>query len=85
MIETARREMIYFRYYFSIQFEQVFQYWKLGMVLGSVVHVFLKDYIHNAFRSMGEKKLGIVKSCSGQCRMPILQSGVSGKLGTALM
>lgn len=30
------------------------------MVLGSVVSVFLKDYIHNIFRSMGEKKLGIV-------------------------
>ncbi len=30
------------------------------MVLGSVVSVFFKDYIHNIFRSMGEKKLGIV-------------------------
>lgn len=30
------------------------------MALGSVVSVFLKDYIHNVFRSMGEKKLGIV-------------------------
>ena len=60
MIEIARREMIYFWYYFSIQFEQIFRYWILGMVLGSVVSVFFKDYIHNIFRSMGEKKLGIV-------------------------
>lgn len=30
------------------------------MVLGSAVSVFLKDCIHNVFRSMGEKKLGIV-------------------------
>ncbi len=60
MIEIARREMIYFWYYFSIQFEQIFRYWVLGMVLGSVVSVFLKDYIHNIFRSMGEKKLGIL-------------------------
>ena len=29
------------------------------MVLGSVVSVFFKDSIHNIFRSMGEKKLGI--------------------------
>lgn len=29
------------------------------MVLGSIVSVFLKDHIHNIFRSMGEKKLGI--------------------------
>ncbi|MDE6529743.1 MAG: permease [Lachnospiraceae bacterium] len=60
MIEIAKREAIYFWYYFSIQFEQIFWYWILGMVLGSVVSVFFKDYIHNIFRSMGEKKLGIV-------------------------
>lgn len=29
------------------------------MVLGSIASVFLKDTVHNAFRSMGEKKLGI--------------------------
>lgn len=52
--------MIYFWYYFSIQFEQIFRYWVLGMVLGSVVSVFFKDTIHNIFRSMGEKRLGIV-------------------------
>ena len=60
MIETARREMIYFWYYFSIQFEQIFRYWVLGMVMGSVISVFFKDTIHNIFRSMEEKRLGIV-------------------------
>ena len=60
MIETVRREMIYIWYYFNIQFEQIFRYWVLGMVLGSVVSVFFKDTIHNIFRSMGEKRLGIV-------------------------
>lgn len=59
MGNVLRREWIYFWYYFSIQFEQIFRYWVLGMVLGSVVSVFFKDAIHNAFRSMGEKKLGI--------------------------
>lgn len=29
------------------------------MVLGSAVSVFLKDYIHNSFRSLGEKRLGV--------------------------
>lgn len=29
------------------------------MVLGSAVFVFLKDFIHNTFRSLGEKSLGI--------------------------
>ena len=52
--------MIYFWYYFSIQFEQIFRYWVLGMVMGSVISVFFKDTIHNIFRSMEEKRLGIV-------------------------
>ncbi|MCI8550774.1 MAG: permease [Lachnospiraceae bacterium] len=60
MIDILRREVIYFWYYFSIQFEQIFKYWVLGMVLGSVISVFFKENIHRAFRSMGEKKLGIV-------------------------
>lgn len=60
MSDVLKREWVYFWYYFSVQFEQIFRYWVLGMVLGSVVSVFLKDTIHNAFRSMGEKKLGIV-------------------------
>lgn len=60
MSDILKRECIYFWYYFSIQFEQIFRYWVLGMALGSVVSVFFKDTIHNAFRSMGEKKLGVV-------------------------
>lgn len=59
MIDTLSREGIYLWYYFSIQLEQIFPYWILGMVLGSAVSVFLKDRIHNTFRSLGEKKLGV--------------------------
>lgn len=58
MIEILRREGIYLWYYFSVQFEQIFVYWLFGMILGSVVSVFLKDKIHNAFRTLGEKKIG---------------------------
>ena len=58
MIELLRREAVYLWYYFSVQLEQIFQYWVLGMVLGSLVSVFLKEHIHRAFRSMGEKRLG---------------------------
>jgi uncharacterized membrane protein YraQ (UPF0718 family) len=58
MIDTLRREGIYLWYYFSVQLEQIFPYWILGMVLGSAVSVFWKDRIHNTFRSLGEKKLG---------------------------
>lgn len=60
MSNILKREWIYFWYYFSIQIGQIFRYWVLGMVLGSVVSVFFKDAIHNAFRSMSGKKLGIM-------------------------
>lgn len=58
MIDILRREAVYLWYYFSVQLEQIFQYWVWGMVLGSLVSVFLKEHIHRAFRSMGEKRLG---------------------------
>ena len=59
MGDVLKREWIYFWYYFSVQFEQIFRYWVLGMVLGSVVSVFFKERIHNAFEAMGKRKLGI--------------------------
>lgn len=58
MIDILRREAVYFWYYFSIQLEQIFWYWVLGMVIGSIVSVFLKNHIHDLFRSLGSKKLG---------------------------
>lgn len=60
MADMLHREAVYLWYYFSIQLEQIFKYWVLGMVLGSLVSVFLKDRIHSAFRFMGEKRLGIL-------------------------
>lgn len=59
MIEVIRREAVYLWYYFSVQLEQIFLYWVLGMVLGSAISVFLKDRIHGVFRAMGEKRLGV--------------------------
>ncbi len=59
MLEIIQREAIYLWYYFSVQLEQIFRYWVLGMVIGSAVSVFLKDHIHGLFRSLGNKKLGI--------------------------
>lgn len=60
MIDLLRRELIYLWYYFSVQFGQIFRYWVLGMVLGSLISVFAKDHIHNAFRSLQGKRLGIL-------------------------
>ncbi|MDE6732188.1 MAG: permease [Oscillospiraceae bacterium] len=59
MIETIHREAVYLWYYFSVQLEQIFWYWVLGMLIGSAVSVFLKDHIHGIFRSLGNKKLGV--------------------------
>ena len=33
MFDILRREVIYLWYYFSLQLEQIFGYWVLGMVL----------------------------------------------------
>ena len=59
VLDILQRESIYLWYYFTVQFEQIFRYWVLGMLIGSAVSVFLKDRIHNVFRSLGEKKLGV--------------------------
>jgi uncharacterized membrane protein YraQ (UPF0718 family) len=59
MIELLNREFIYLSYYFSIQLEQIFPYWLLGMVIGSVVSVFGKEKIHLLFRNLKNTKLGV--------------------------
>lgn len=60
MLEVLHREFVYIWYYFTLQFQQIFRYWVLGMVLGSAVSVFLKDYIHGFVRKLGSKNLGII-------------------------
>lgn len=56
----VRREFIYLWYYFSVQLEQIFDYWIMGMVLGSAISVFAKDRIHSTFSGISEKKLGVL-------------------------
>ena len=55
-----KREAVYLFYYFNLQFEQIFNYWILGMAIGSFISVFCKDKIHNLFGSMRDKKLGLL-------------------------
>ncbi len=59
MIDILRREGIYLWFYFSVQFEQIFPYWVLGMILGSFISVFGKGRISALFLKLQEKKLGI--------------------------
>ena len=58
-MEILRREFIYIWYYFSVQLEQVFFYWVLGMVIGSLISVFAKDAIHSLFAGLKDKKMGL--------------------------
>ncbi|MBR2524002.1 MAG: permease [Clostridiales bacterium] len=51
-VETIKTELLYILYYFSVQLNQIFWYWVLGMIIGSVVSVFFKDRIHNLMRNM---------------------------------
>lgn len=60
MIEAIRRELIYFWYYFTIQFDQIFRYWVLGIILGSIISVFGKDKIHRLFTALQNKRLGVL-------------------------
>lgn len=59
MIEAIRREGIYLWYYFSIQFEQIFWYWVLGILIGSFISVFGKARIHSLMDTVNRKNLGI--------------------------
>lgn len=59
MLETIEREIIYISYYFMVQFRQIFVYWVLGMVIGSLISVFAKDAIHSLFAGLKDKKMGI--------------------------
>ena len=59
-MEILRRELVYIWYYFTVQLEQIFGWWVLGMVIGSAVSVFAKDSIHRAFRALQGKRLGVL-------------------------
>ena len=60
MGEIIQRELIYFWYYFDIQFQQIAGYWVLGMALGSLISVFGKEKIHSLFTMLQGKKLGVL-------------------------
>lgn len=59
-MDVLRREWVYIWYYFTVQLEQIFRWWVLGMLIGSAVSVFAKDSIHRAFRALKGKRLGVL-------------------------
>lgn len=60
ILEVLQREFVYLRYYFVLQLSQIAPYYLLGIVLGSVISVFVKNRIHSLFRALGNKKLGVL-------------------------
>ncbi|MBD5157149.1 MAG: permease [Butyrivibrio sp.] len=60
MSEIIKREAVYLRYYFDLQLRQILPYFVIGILLGSVISVFVKERIHGLFRSLGNKKLGVL-------------------------
>lgn len=58
MINILHREFVYIWFYFDVQLEQIFKYWLIGILIGSLISVFAKNKIHNAFQSMNVKKWG---------------------------
>ncbi len=60
MIDTIKGQLIYFWYYFEIQFNQIFIYWLVGIVVGSIISVFAKDRINKFFLYIDKKNLGIL-------------------------
>ncbi len=59
MSDVIRREAVYLWYYFTIQFEQIFKYWLIGIILGSVISVFGKNKIHHIFIRMKDNRWGL--------------------------
>ena len=57
--EIFRREFTYLAYYCDVQFRQIAVYWAAGILIGSVISVFLKDRIHSLMRSMNGAKCGV--------------------------
>jgi uncharacterized protein len=60
LIEILKREGIYLWYYSSVLFEQIFKFWVLGIVAGSVISVFGKSRIHSLLVTINRKNIGML-------------------------
>lgn len=54
------REFVYLWYYLSILFHQIFPYWAIGIVIGSVISVFAKEKINRLFVSVKDTRMGLL-------------------------
>ena len=58
LLDILHREFVYLWYYFTVQLEQIFLWWVLGMVIGSAISVFAKDKLHHLFGALSRLRLG---------------------------
>lgn len=72
MVHTIMREAEVLWQYFLIQLDQIFIYWVLGMVTGSMVSIFFKGWIHQRAAMLAEQKQGIIPAVVAIMAAPIL-------------
>jgi len=60
MIDVLHREFTYIWFYFTVQLSQIAGYWAIGILIGSVVSVFLKNRIHSALTELNSDRFGIL-------------------------
>ena len=53
MIDILYREFVYISYYFEIQLRQILGWYIFGLIVGSVISVFMKDRILHAMERLG--------------------------------
>ncbi|MBO5544709.1 MAG: permease, partial [Oscillospiraceae bacterium] len=78
MTRILRREFIYLWYYTELQLRQIFWYWVLGILIGSLVSVFAKEGIHRLFQRMQGRRIGlfgIVPACLLGIASPLCMYG----------
>ncbi len=59
MVDLFRRELVYIVYYLSLQVQLIALYWGLGILIGSLVSVFVKNRIQQVFLRLQNKQLGV--------------------------
>ena len=78
MLDILCREAVYIWFYFDLQLRQIFWYWVLGMVIGSLISVFAKDRIHGLLARMKDTQwgiMGIIPACLLGIASPLCMYG----------
>lgn len=78
MEAALHREFVYLWYYFSVQLDQILDFWLLGMLIGSAVSVFGKERIRRLFTGLSQSRaglFGLVPACLLGIASPLCMYG----------